>query len=84
MIITSEYISLFVLVTGDEQIWRRDCSDGLPDGFLGCKKDTMNNGSMTWDIEMCICKDNLCNQEMGDITTSPSPITTTTHQGKYK
>ena len=72
---------MFAVVTEEEQIWRRDCTNEPPDGFVGCKKDTLNNGSMTWEVEMCICKDNLCNQEMEDISTSPSPATTTTPKG---
>ena len=77
-----------ISVEGNEQIWRRDCSDGLPDGFVGCKTDSRSNGTMTWEIEICVCKDNLCNKEMGDISSTTSstnsPTTTTTHKSKNK
>ena len=45
---------------------------------IGCQKDT-SNGT---EIEYCICKEEGCNKEMGEISTS-STLPTTTQKGIY-
>ena len=64
----------------EEDIWRRDCFSP-DDGFVGCKQDSRNNGSSSWNIEICVCEGSLCNIKMGDISTSTSK--STTHKGKH-
>ena len=43
---------------------------------IGCQKDTFNGT----EIEYCVCKNEGCNKEMGEIQTS-STAPTTTHIG---
>ena len=69
--------SLIFTVTEEDEIWRRDCFHS-EDGFVGCKGDQRNNGTIKWDIEYCVCDDeNGCNEKMGEIPTSSTPSTTT-------
>ena len=65
----------------DDEIWRRDCYEPS-DGFIGCSKEEKSNGTMTWTIDICICKEPNCNEKMGSISSSTTPTTTTTHKGK--
>ena len=78
-IIFVRLLKILIKVNDDENIWRRDCYTP-EDGFVGCKNDNRSNGTMHWDIEICVCEGDLCNVKMGDITTS-STESTTTHEG---
>ena len=67
--------SIFIfLVTENDQIWRRDC---VKEDFVGCKKETLNNGTETWEVELCVCNEKFCNEKMGDLPTSSTTKTTT-------
>ena len=64
----------FFLVTEDDQIWRRDC---VKEDFIGCKSDKRDNGTHVWEIELCVCEEDKCNEKMGDLPTSSTAKTTT-------
>ena len=61
-------------MTEDEAIWRRDC---VKDMEIGCKYDNRDNGTHKWEIEICVCDKNWCNEEMTEISTSSTAKTTT-------
>ena len=45
---------------------------------VGCKQDIFNGT----EIQVCVCKGEGCNKEMGEMPTSTT-VSTTTHEGIY-
>ena len=73
-------ITFLAVSNGNDTIWwRRDCA---PKGEepLGCTEHKFHDTERV--VDECICDTNLCNREMGPISTTTAPTTTTTtHQG---
>ena len=74
----SSHLTVYIntVTTQEEQIWRRDCYTP-PDDFIGCKEE-MQHGEQ---VGICVCADSLCNENMGDISTTTSTTSTTTSDG---
>ena len=68
---------LSVKVELEKVYWGRDCIDSTKID-VGCRQDLFNGT----EIQVCVCKEEGCNKEMGEIpTTSTAP--TTTHEGTH-
>ena len=68
-------ILLFGLVNHEKIYWGRDCIDDR-ETQIGCEQKVYNGS----EIELCVCRGEGCNKEMGDVSTSTAKPTTT-HKG---
>ena len=63
------------LVDLEQVYWGRDCVDDK-DIEIGCEQRNYNGS----EIQICVCTEEGCNREMGEISTSTAK-STTTHKG---
>ena len=66
---------LFRLVNHEKIYWGRDCIDDR-ETQIGCEQKVYNGS----EIEVCVCRGEGCNKEMGEVSTSTAKPTTT-HKG---
>ena len=67
---------MFTSLVGLEKVsWGRDCVDGneVEDG---CHEEKYQNTT----IQMCVCKEEGCNEKMDEESTTTSKVPTTTHK----
>ena len=69
------WYSFFRLVNHEKIYWGRDCIDDR-ETQIGCEQKVYNGS----EIEVCVCRGEGCNKEMGDVSTSTAKPTTT-HKG---
>ena len=69
------WCSFFRLVNHEKIYWGRDCIDDR-ETQIGCEQKVYNGS----EIEVCVCRGEGCNKEMGDVSTSTAKPTTT-HKG---
>ena len=71
-----KYDKVFISIVGQEKIsWGRDCVDGN-EVEEGCHEEKYQNTT----IQMCVCKEEGCNEKMDDESTTTSKVPTTTHK----
>ena len=66
------FYSSIISVEDGKTYWRRDCIDS-EHMSVGCQKEGINGT----EIEYCVCKEEGCNKEMGELPTSSTTPTTT-------
>ena len=62
-----------------EEVWWRGCKSDR-DEPVGCTQHKFFHHDEEIVVDECVCKEDLCNEDMGPIiTTTPTPQTTTPH-----
>ena len=72
MLFCKVFCSSIISVEDGKTYWRRDCIDS-EHMSVGCQKEGINGT----EIEYCVCKEEGCNKEMGELPTSSTTATTT-------
>ena len=68
------------MLVEEESAWQRGCKIGV-NQTIGCSQHSWIHEGKELTVDECICKTNLCNEEMQPIPETTSTTKTTTPNG---